>query len=84
MLTVFTCSAIPAEEVPPQTTTNLSLEWREAKSLAITMDAQRLGYANRKSIENPYPLATVMNTKCSLHAVSKNKYCVHVQSKLTT
>lgn len=68
--TVFPCSAVPAEEMPPQSTTNLGLEGGKSQPFAVTMKAQGLGYTNSETVKNPYSLATVVHPERSLRYVS--------------
>lgn len=67
--TVFSCSAVPAEKMPPQPTTNLSLERRKSQPFSITMEAQRLGYTNSQPVQDPYSFAAVVDPECSLQYI---------------
>lgn len=67
--TVFSCSAVPAEKMPPQSTTNLSLEGRKSQPFSITMEAQRLGYTNSQPVQNPYSFAAVVDSERSLQYI---------------
>lgn len=68
--TILPCSAVPAEKMPPQSATNLSLEGGKTKSPAITMEAQGLGHTNSQTVENPDSFAAVVDSERSLQHVS--------------
>lgn len=59
-------ATVAAQEVPPQTTTDLGLERRETEAFTVAVEPQRLRNADREAVEDPDAFAVVLDAKCRL------------------